>query len=109
MAEQTAEQFFAPHFRGPDRVDLTPARTDPYAGRTTINSGTVAVTVSTALVNSDSLVDYGVQVSTVSPNVNSGGFVGVNSIVSGVSFAFSWATGVAVPQDVIVMWRLTRT
>lgn len=109
VPEQTAEQFFRPHFRGPDRVDLTPARTDPYAGRTTISSGDVTATVSTALVNSDSIITYGVELEVNSPSVNSGGFVSVVSIASGVSFAFAWATGVAVGQDTVIMWRLTYT
>lgn len=107
--EQTAEQFFAAHFRGPDRVDLAPTRTDPYAGRTVLSSGSTTVTVSTALVNSDSIISYGTHIDASAVSVASGGFVAVSSIVSGVSFDLIWARGGAVAKDVTVMWRLTHT
>ncbi len=109
IPEQTGEQFFRAHFRGPDRVDTVPARTDPYAGRTTLSSGSTTVTVSTALVNSDSIIGHSVEMDAAAVSVASGGFVAVSSIVSGVSFDFIWARGGAVAADAIVMWRLTHT
>lgn len=69
------------------------------------------MTVSTNIVTSGALVGvFGVEVSSADPAVvGSGGFVVVNSIVDQTSFAFAWASGVAVPQDVNMSWLIMPT
>jgi len=80
-----------------------------WAGRTTLNSGSATVTVSTTMVSSDDIIRYGSSVSSVGVGANSGGAIVVNSIISATSFAFARATGTAVPWDEIIMWELVRT
>jgi len=84
-------------------------QTTNWAGRTTLSSGSSSVTVSTALVNSDSLILKCSEVASVGVGANSGGAILVNSIVSATSFAFARATGTAAPWDETVMWMLIRT
>lgn len=79
-----------------------------YAGRTALASGSSSVTVSTAVVNSDSIILMGTQVGSAAAAHNSGSNIVVNSIVSGASFAFARATGTAVPWDETVMWEICR-
>lgn len=93
--------------QGPDFL-RTAAGPGQFAGRTTLNSGTATVVVSTAVVNSDSffrLAEVGV------PGVgsNSGGHVVINSIVSGVCFTLARATGVASPVNATISWEIVRT
>src|SRR3989304_3485665 len=83
--------------------------TNPFANRTTLNSGSASVVVSTALVSSNSLIMFGTQPSSVGVGANSGGAIVVNSIVSGTSFAFARATGTAVPWNEVIMWSLIKT
>lgn len=77
-----------------------------FAGRTVLASGSSSVTVSTAAVNSDSIIMLTSQVGSAGVGVNSGGAIGVNSIVSGTSFAITRMTGIAVDWDDTVMWHL---
>lgn len=83
----------------------------PWAGQAAIASGTATVTVSTNIVTSGALIGvFGVEVNSLDPAViSSGGFVAVNSIVDETSFALAWASGVAVPQDVVVSWLIMPT
>ncbi len=103
-----SELLFKPTLRGPMRTRTT-GEENPWAGRTVLASGSASVTVSTALIQSDSIVRYGTQPNSVGVAANSGGAVVVNSIVDSVSFAFARATGVAVPWDEAVMWEVLRT
>lgn len=80
-----------------------------WAGRTTVDSGTVSVTVSTTMITSDAIFRLGSSVSSVGLGANSGGVIVVNSIVDSVSFALVRATAIAAPWDEIVMWELVRT
>lgn len=98
-----AETLFRPLLRGP--LETRTGGTDPFASRTAIGSGVVTVTVSTAMVNSDSIILLGTQISSAGI-ISSGGAVAVNSIVSGVSFALTRETGVAAPWTTTVMWVL---
>jgi hypothetical protein len=101
----TLEQLYKPNLRGPLRTTIGQA--DAWAGRTTVASGSASQTVSSTNINSDSIVRYGVQVGSAA--INSGGAMVVNSIVSGVSFAFANQGGVAIAWDNIVMWEIVKT
>ena len=102
------EQLFGPHLRG-SFLTRTNQETNPWAGRTVLASGSTSVVVSTSLVNSDSIIRLATQVGSIDSAVQSAGHIVVNSIVSGVSFAFATALGVSVPFDNTVMWELVRT
>jgi hypothetical protein len=107
---KSGEQLFNPYQRGPRTAPMSENRvTEPFVGRTTIDSGSTSVTVSTALVQADSLILKTVEVGSVGLAANSGGGIVVNSIVAGVSFAFARPTGVAVPWDDTVMWELIKS
>jgi len=80
-----------------------------FCGRTTLGSGSASVTVSTGVVNSNSMFRLASIVASVSVGVNSGGYIAINSIVSGVSFALARSTGVAVAMPEIVSWEIIRT
>lgn len=95
--------------RGPLSV-LTTAGANQFAGRTALASGTASVTVSTAIVNSDSLIFSTFAVSSTS--VASGGVpvsIVVNSIVSGVSFAFANQDGIGRAPGGTILWEIRRT
>lgn len=98
-----AETFFRPLLKGP--LDTFIGGTNPWCSRTTVGSGSATVTVSTALVNSDSVILIGAQM-TSGGIISSAGAVVVNSVVPGVSFAFTRDTGVAAPWTTTVMWML---
>lgn len=80
---------------------------DGWADRTTLTSGSASVTVSTALVNSDSI--FWMATVPTSVGVNSGGGIVVSSIVSGKSFAFARAEGQGVGWNEVITWTLIRT
>jgi hypothetical protein len=106
MPRPTQEQLFAPHLRGPETT-RTDEETNPWAGRTSVLSGDATVTVSTALVNSASIIHIGEQVSSAGvAAVQSAGHLVVNSIVTGTSFSIARAGGVAAPWDATAMWQL---
>lgn len=95
--------------KGPLMVPTT-AGTNQFAGRTALASGTASVTISTAIVNSDSLIFATFAVSSTS--VGSGGVpvaLVVNSIVSGVSFAFANQDGVGRAPGGTILWEIRRT
>ena len=79
-----------------------------FGGRTDLGSGQASVTLSTTMVHSDSLIMFGTECSSVGIVVGSHGYVCVNSIVDGVSFAFARSTNVGVPFDETVMWEIKR-
>ena len=103
-----SELLYKGTLKGPLRTQTTGADA-PWAGLTTLDSGSATVTVSTASVQSDSIVQFSTKVGTVGVGANSGANVVVASVVDAVSFAFARATGVAVPWDETMMWTLTRT
>ena len=104
MGQKPIEQLFSPTFRGPGMID-TPS-TNPFAGRTTLNSGSTSVTISTAVVNSDSLIFLTSQIGSMSAVTSYVSMLGVNSIVSGVSFAVARANNQAMAWDDTVMWMI---
>src|SRR5262245_28574157 len=79
-----------------------------FAGYKTLNSGTPFVTLSTTWINSDSLVNVGIDVRTTA---NSGQCfeIGVSSIVPGVSFAIGYIDGKGRGPGGRIMWEIRRT
>lgn len=108
MANNPNEVLHGPLLEGA-MTARTAAGDGQFAGRTVLQSGSASVTVSTAVVNSDSIIRYGSEVSSVGIGANSGGAIVVNSVISGTSFAFARATGVDVAWDETVMWEIMRT
>ena len=104
--EAPLEALFNPHLRGPMRTQTSEV-TNPWAGRTSVPSGSATVTVSTALVNSDSIIQITEEVGSAS--VNSAGALTVNSIVSATSFAIARQGGAAAEWDSTAMWMIWRT
>lgn len=83
--------------------------TNAWAGRTTLSSGSSSVTVSTAVVNSDSIILVTPQVGSVSAVISYTSQIVVNSIVSGTSFMLAAGNGQTVPWDRTLMWMVWRT
>lgn len=81
---------------------------DPFVGRTNLASGSATVTVSTALVQSDSLILMGAQATTNQAS-GFGQPIEVKSINPGVAIVFGTAEGVALARDTTIMWLLWRT
>ena len=106
MPRPTVEQLYGPHLRGGGTTIIDGAY-EAFAGRTTLNSGSTSVVVSTSLVQSNSVLLMGVQ--TGSMGTQSAGAITVNSIVDGVSFAFARNNNVAAQWNDVVMWQLWRT
>lgn len=107
MPRQSQERLFHPHLRGPM---LTNANSDDFqwAGRTTLGSGSSTVTVSTAVVNSDSIVLLGSQAAT---NQASGVStpIEVKSINPGNHFILGTSDGDSLSRDTTVMWMVMLT
>src|SRR5262245_17099997 len=101
------ELMFKQTLRGPVRTKTGGA--NPWAGRTTLNSGSVSVTVSTCIIQSNSILHMATFPASRGVAANSGGYIGVASVVDGRSFAFARATGVAVPWDEVISWEIVRT
>ncbi len=103
-----SELLFKPTLRGPMRTRTNSQEDSFWAGRTTLNSGSATVTVSTSIVQSDSIIQYGVEANTrqdsgvASP-------IEVMSIQDAVSFAFGTAGGETIARDTTIMWWLMRT
>lgn len=79
-----------------------------WAGRTVLNSGSATVTVSTTIIQSNSIILFNTLASTRQSSGQSRA-IEVSSPVPGVSFAFSTADGVAIPRDTLIMWTMIRT
>ena len=81
-----------------------------FIGRTTLNSGSVSVTVSTANIRSTSLFRSMVSIpSSLGVGANSGGGLCIQSVVHLVSFMISRPTGTAVPWNEVVHYELVQT
>lgn len=86
----------------------TTAGADQFAGRTALDSGTAFATVSTGIVNSDSIINHNFQVTTTCGS-GIGYLIGVSSIVSGVSFALGYIDGQGRAPGGTLMWEIRRT
>ena len=97
-----------PFLKGPMALETT-AGENQFAGRTSLASGTAFATISTAIVNSDSLIQATFQVNTTTASGVAFAAMGVNSIVSGVSFTFGSVDGVGRAPGGVIMWEIRRT
>lgn len=104
MARPGIEQLYGPVFRGMPRTKT--GGSAPFAGRTTIASGSIAASVATTVANSDSIITMTPETGVASIAL---GTLCVSSISPGTGFTFQWAAGVAVTKDIVVHWRLTGT
>lgn len=109
MPGRPLETLYGASLQGPPITKTTTPGN--WAGRTTLSSGSTVVTISTAVINSDSLVLAAVvnvaSIGTVVTSYAAG--VVVNSIVSGVSFAVAAAPAIAYPADRTIAWMIWRT
>jgi len=105
MATNPIELLFGPNLKGP-LLAPTASGTQQFAGRTLISAGSVSVTVSTRMVNSDSIILFGTE--TGSMSVTSAGPIAVNSKVSGVSFALCSQNSISCPYDRTVGWMIVK-
>lgn len=103
-----AEQLWRALLRGPMRTK-TSEETNPWAGRTTVQSGSAFVTVSTSNVRSGDLIFVSAEIGSANVAAASGGAIMVDSIVDNTSFALARQFGVAVAWDDIVVWQITKT
>ena len=95
-------------FTGPGMVRTT-AGPNQFAGLTALASGTATATVSTTVVNSDSIILHAFQANSTSVASGAAGVdLCVNSIVSGVSFAFANQDGIGRAPGGTIMWEIRR-
>lgn len=104
MPRNTAEQIFKGQLRGPLTTKAT-SSANQWAGRTSVLSGVATATVSTFLVNSDSLIATQ-GVSAVASNVAQ--VIKVTSMSDSNYFGFT-ITPAPVGTDFQIMWQITRT
>ena len=97
------EQLFGPLFRGMPRTIATSAA-NQFAGRTTIDSGSATVTVSTNAVEADSIISLALQIGVASLGIAVPCVV--KSINPGNHMILGWADNTAVTRDVTIMWRI---
>jgi len=101
------EQLFNPLLHGPLTTESNSA-TVQWAGVTTITTAAATITVSNTLVNSNSLILYGVyrdghQSSGVSRCIE------VKTIASGAYFIFGTADNVAYQTNAVIHWFIMPT
>lgn len=104
MPRQTAEQIFRGNLKGPLTTKATSAA-NQWAGRTAVTSGVATVTVSTTIVDSDSLIRTSI-FSNVASNVAQ--VVKVHSMTSGAYFGMT-ITPAPVGTDFAIMWEIVKT
>ena len=102
-----AELIFKGTLRGPLRTRASSA-SNQWAGRTTLNSGDATVAVSCSVVQSDSLIMYGVEAN-IRQDSGVAAHIEVMSIIDGSGFAFGTAGGETLARDTTIMWSLMRT
>jgi len=103
----TLEQLWRPIFRGPLQTK-TNSQAGQWAGRTTLNSGSVTVVISTTNVNSDSLILTGL---VGNANVASGTAIHgteVKTISPGGYFTLGTMDGIGIARDTIIMWTIVK-
>lgn len=109
MGRPTAEQIFRGMFRSAPSIDAR-SRASQYAGRTTLNSGSATVTVSTTIVDSDSIILTGFA-SGDAADVGSGLAKGieVKSLNPGNAMVLGTVDGITMARDTTIMWVVFRT
>lgn len=103
------EVLHGPGQRGPTTLRDESNRA-AWFGRTDIASGDASAVVSTALVNSDSVIMYGVQNHIAQTSGSVVNNIEVTTISPGVSFTVGYADGLArnTGGTTTVMWELKR-
>lgn len=107
MSHPTLEQLWRAILRGPLTVRAASA-SNQFAGRTTLASGSATVTISTTVVQSDSIILLTAEAATNQAS----GFAKppeVKSISPGNFFTVGWADGNAVARNTTIMWTIIRT
>lgn len=106
--DPTLEQLHRPHLRGPLTTEAA-SHAFRWAGLTTLASGQVTVTVSTAAVGSDSLILSALR-ATTRQSSGLAAHVEVATIGPGGFFTFALADG-QNPRDgdTEIMWLIVRT
>lgn len=84
------------------------SKSNQFAGRTTISSGSATQVVSTSVVNSDSLI-FHTMVGNANVASGSARFFEVKTIAPGAYFTFGTQDGATVPRDTILLWEMRRT
>jgi len=102
-----AEQLFRAVFRGPTAQQVD--QTDGWAGRSTVDSGSASIVISTTVVQSDSFFRLAFSVGSAGAVASRQGPYVINSVVDGTSFAITTITGVAYAWDNVVMWEIVKT
>lgn len=102
---QTLEQLWRAMFRGVPSIK-TQSANNQFAGRTTLNSGSATVTVSTTLVGSDSVILLGAQAPTNQASGVANRSVEVKSINPTNHFIIGTSDGQAIARNTIVSWVL---
>lgn len=103
VIDSPLEQLFGAWFRGPARTDIA-SRSEAWAGRTTLASGSASVVVSTSNVKSNSLILPFVEVALPSEYTTRG----IISIVSGTGTGVASTTAVFSGQAILIaMQNLT--
>jgi hypothetical protein len=105
MPRPTAEQLFRPGLRGPLSTRAVSAN-NQWAGTHTLASGAATVTVSTTVVDSDSIIRYGVRAVTAAGSA--GLVVCVSTISPGNFFTFATIDAVVAPRDLNIMWEVVK-
>lgn len=94
------EAMFRPFLKGP-LMTLTASKSNQFAGRTTIDSGSATKTVSTSVVNSNSLISHQLQVA-LAAGYNTQGLI---NIVSGASTGVASTSAVYSGQAILITPR----
>lgn len=104
------ELFARPITRGPGIFPQSlQGIVNQFCGSTLVASGAANVTVSTAIVKSDAIIAIlGTKIATDPTSTNAGPFA-VNSIVDGVSWAFTRTNSVPAPYGETINWLVLHT
>lgn len=102
------EQLLGATLRAPLSAETSSAF-NQFCGRTTLNSGDATVTVSTATVKADSVIQFAVQahVDQASGSITRG--IEVKTINPGNHFILGTADGIADIRDVTIMWNIIQS
>lgn len=105
MPDATSEQLYRGLLRGPLRTQAG-SKSNQWAGRTTLNSGSATVTVSTTAVDSNSIV---LGFTEGAANLASGTAIRgieVKSLSPGNFVTFGTADGQAIARATAIMWLI---
>lgn len=101
------ETLYGPGLLGPPVMSVA-SKSNQFAGRTTLSSGSATVTVSSTVIGSDSIIRLAAQ-SDTRQNSGFGQPVEVATISPGNFFTLSTADGVAFARDSTIMWDIVRS